>query len=223
MKKNLKKKINNILDTKISDTKISDNHISHFNKALECAKIFKMRTSDSITIRPDVMEYAVYNLDRKTALFSLARFVPFAIADKIEQGIVEFSMILISNEQSDVIDFLTNIYYAKVQDICVNLDMKNKRINNQTLAPSLIDGSMDYYFVAFMNPQQMHPIRWVKELDKKRVAEEVSNNKKVTDIYKCRKCGDRKSITTQLQTRSADEPMTIFVTCITCYNTFTTI
>lgn len=214
---------NNKSDKDKSDAKISADHISQFDTASECTKMFKFRTSASTTIRTDVMLHAVRNLNRKDALFSLAQNVPFKIADKIEQGIIEFVMIQISGEHPDVIDFLTNMYRTKVQDICVNLDMKNKRINNRTLTPSLIDGGMDPHFVAFMSPQQMHPARWAKELEKKRVAEEADDNKKVTDIYKCRKCGDRKSTTTQMQTRSADEPMTIFVTCLTCYNTFTTI
>jgi DNA-directed RNA polymerase subunit M/transcription elongation factor TFIIS len=207
----------------VKEIKISDNHISKFDKVLECAKMFNLRTSASSTIRTDVMLHAVMNLARKEALFALAQHVSFKTADKIEQGILEFAMIQISGEHYDVIDFLTNLYCTKVHDICVNLNMNNTRINNQTLTPSLIDGWMDPHFVAFMSPQQMHPVRWAKELEKRRVTEAADANKKVTDIYKCRKCGDRKSTTTQMQTRSADEPMTIFVTCLTCYNTFTTI
>lgn len=224
VKKIVGSKINNtITQIKQNDIEISDDHISKFDVTSECTKMFKLRTSASTTIRTDVMLYAVHNLGRKEAIFTISQFVPFNIADKIEQGIIEFAMIQISGEPRDVLDFLTRIYRTKVQDICVNLDMKNKRINNQTLTPSLIDGGMDPHFVAFMSPQQMHPVRWSKELEKRRVAEAADDNKKVTDIYKCRKCGDRKSTTTQMQTRSADEPMTIFVTCLTCYNTFTTI
>jgi DNA-directed RNA polymerase subunit M/transcription elongation factor TFIIS len=201
---------------------ILDDDISKFDIATECTKMFNLRTSASTIIRPDVMIYAIQHLDRKNALFAIANYVPFGIADKIENGIIEFVMIQISSEQPDTIDFLCNMYRTKIRDICLNLDAKNKRINNQTLLPSLLDGGMDAYFVAFMTPQQMHPARWSKELEKRRVAEAADDNKKVTDIYKCRKCGDRKSTTTQMQTRSADEPMTIFVTCLTCYNTFTT-
>mgnify|MGYP003345610809 CR=1 FL=1 len=37
-------------------------------------------------------------------------------------------------------------------------------------------------------------------------------------IFKCRKCGSKKTTYYQLQTRSADEPMTTYVTCIECDN-----
>ncbi|KAI6698696.1 hypothetical protein NL676_018815 [Syzygium grande] len=37
--------------------------------------------------------------------------------------------------------------------------------------------------------------------------------KATTDQFKCGRCGQRKTTYYQLQTRSADEPMTTFVTC----------
>ena len=40
---------------------------------------------------------------------------------------------------------------------------------------------------------------------------EAGNN-----MYKCRKCGSYKTSFTQLQTRSSDEPMTVYVTCGIC-------
>ncbi|OIR58231.1 MAG: transcription elongation factor S-II [Amphiamblys sp. WSBS2006] len=39
-----------------------------------------------------------------------------------------------------------------------------------------------------------------------------------TDQFKCGKCKQRKTTYYQLQTRSADEPMTTFVSCIVCGN-----
>jgi len=37
-------------------------------------------------------------------------------------------------------------------------------------------------------------------------------------MFRCGKCGQRKCAYYQLQTRSADEPMTTFITCIPCGN-----
>ena len=39
-------------------------------------------------------------------------------------------------------------------------------------------------------------------------------------VYKCRKCGGRKTRQNEMQTRSADEPMTIFIHCVTCGNSW---
>ncbi|CAL9754250.1 unnamed protein product [Musa acuminata subsp. burmannicoides] len=42
--------------------------------------------------------------------------------------------------------------------------------------------------------------------------------KATTDQFKCGRCGQRKTTYYQMQTRSADEPMTTFVTCVNCNN-----
>ena len=40
----------------------------------------------------------------------------------------------------------------------------------------------------------------------------------MTDQFKCGRCKSRKCIYYELQTRSADEGMTIFITCLNCGN-----
>ena len=50
-------------------------------------------------------------------------------------------------------------------------------------------------------------------------AERGQNLKKATtDQFQCGKCRQRKCTYFQMQTRSADEPMTTFVTCVACGN-----
>ena len=43
-----------------------------------------------------------------------------------------------------------------------------------------------------------------------------------TDTFTCRKCKSKKCTYMQIQTRSADEPMTLYVTCIECGNRWKT-
>lgn len=212
------------IDTKMTpvDSKRQDIPIESFNVTNELRKMFNFRTTSSNNIRPDVMSYAIDNINKKTAIFELEKFVSIKSAIQIYEGVLEWTLIYINIETSDVLDFMGNIFNEKIQDICCNLDPNNTRIDNKTLRKSILNGYIDPYYIAFMTPQQIHPMRWSKELDKQRNLEEANNNKKVTDIYKCRKCGERKSTTSQMQLRSADEPMTIFVTCLVCYNTFTT-
>ncbi|KAG2730662.1 hypothetical protein I3843_01G298900 [Carya illinoinensis] len=42
--------------------------------------------------------------------------------------------------------------------------------------------------------------------------------KETTDQFRCGRCGQRKCTYYQMQTRSADEPMTTYVTCVNCNN-----
>ena len=42
----------------------------------------------------------------------------------------------------------------------------------------------------------------------------------LSGVYKCKTCGGDKTIQHETQTRSADEPMTLFVTCVNCKKTW---
>ena len=64
--------------------------------------------------------------------------------------------------------------------------------------------------VAFESPQSICPEKW-------KPVEFVDDN--IEDgIFQCRKCKSRKTTYYSLQTRSADEPMTNFITCLECKN-----
>lgn len=46
------------------------------------------------------------------------------------------------------------------------------------------------------------------------------HTKPTSGVYKCRKCGCDKTTQFEMQTRSADEPMTLFITCVECGNSW---
>jgi len=52
-----------------------------------------------------------------------------------------------------------------------------------------------------------------KELRKEYIAKEVKNQ---DGFFKCGRCKSVKTTYYQMQTRSADEPMTVFVSCLNC-------
>jgi transcription elongation factor S-II len=55
--------------------------------------------------------------------------------------------------------------------------------------------------------------RIIKEMRKAYLAQEVKNQE---GFFTCGRCKSKKTTYYQLQTRSADEPMTTFVTCLNC-------
>jgi transcription elongation factor S-II len=104
------------------------------------------------------------------------------------------------------------IYKDRLYSIYTNLkkDELVKRIRTKELTPQII---------AFMTHQEMDPSRWHLFIEKKMKRDSSKFDKKVqasTDMFTCRKCKSKKCTYYELQTRSADEPATIFVTCLDC-------
>lgn len=62
-------------------------------------------------------------------------------------------------------------------------------------------------------------VAYVKHCDMNvRDEQDVQPDDVADGIFKCTKCGSKKTTYYSLQTRSADEPMTNFITCIVCKN-----
>ena len=56
--------------------------------------------------------------------------------------------------------------------------------------------------------------KWIDIIDAKRKRDKSKVEEKMIEgAFKCRKCGSEKTTYYQLQTRSADEPMTTYVQC----------
>jgi DNA-directed RNA polymerase subunit M/transcription elongation factor TFIIS len=98
-----------------------------------------------------------------------------------------------------------------------NLD-PNSSVSSTWLLNKLIDGEITPEKMVEMDRKDFCPDKWEKIKDERRKEiKMVSENKEVTtDMYKCRKCGNKKCTYYQLQIRSIDEPMTTFITCIVC-------
>ena len=70
-----------------------------------------------------------------------------------------------------------------------------------------------------MTPQHIFPEKWKQLLDEKYKRDKILYEAKpeaMTDQFKCGRCKKRQCSYFEMQTRSADEPMTVFVTCINC-------
>jgi DNA-directed RNA polymerase subunit M/transcription elongation factor TFIIS len=183
--------------------------------------MMNFKTLRSECIKPEIIHMSLGELNRGDAVIILSEYVPANVAQMIEGGLFEFTLLKLSEDHNSTMEFLDIIYKDKLHDLITNLDPDYPRVENKTLLPGVLDQKIDPYYLAFMRPEQLHPQRWLAEITKKKTIEEYGSNMKVTDLYTCYKCKQKKCITTQLQTRSADEPMTIFVTCLVCYNTFT--
>jgi transcription elongation factor S-II len=110
--------------------------------------------------------------------------------------------------------FYIQIYLDRLRTIYINL-------GNDALLSHVKDGSITVKTLAFMTHQEMQPEKWeplIQAKIKKDKSKYDTQQEAMTDTFKCRKCHSNKCSYYQMQTRSADEPMTTFVTCLECAN-----
>jgi transcription elongation factor S-II len=72
-----------------------------------------------------------------------------------------------------------------------------------------------------MTHQDFNPEKWKTFIEKQqKIAESMLTSKLTanTTSFKCFKCDSKNCSYYQMQIRSADEPMTSFITCIDCDN-----
>jgi DNA-directed RNA polymerase subunit M/transcription elongation factor TFIIS len=105
------------------------------------------------------------------------------------------------------------IYNSRLKTIKYNLE-KNSR-----LIEMVENGSIKSQEIAFMTHQEMCPDKWDEKLRRLKLKEKTKfeqNKQSKTDVYTCRKCKSNNCDYYEMQTRSADEPMTIFIWCNEC-------
>ena len=141
--------------------------------------------------------------------------------DKIETSIYKYTenkaiQNCVPIDMNDI--HFRRIYANKVEMIYNNID-KDSYIKNTELLTKINKNTIDLEQIAFMKPFELFHKRWAKYLDKQKAEEELMysiGKENITDEYKCGRCKKNKTSYYQLQTRSADEPMTTFVKCINC-------
>jgi transcription elongation factor S-II len=95
--------------------------------------------------------------------------------------------------------------------------------NSQFVLDNLKNGTFLPDKIVSMKPQELYPELWKDIFYKKQLKEDIAlkHLKKDTQdcgLFYCGKCKQNKTTYYQMQTRSADEPMTTFVTCLNCQN-----
>lgn len=113
-----------------------------------------------------------------------------------------------------------NIYLDKARSVISNID-PNSYLNNSRLVTRLKEHEFLPHELPFMTPDSVFPEKWKQIMDE-RVKKELNvfdeKPQSMTNQFKCGKCKKRECIYQELQLRSADEPMTLFITCLNCGN-----
>ncbi len=111
-----------------------------------------------------------------------------------------------------------DIYNTIQLSIAHNIHPKSP-VNNPRLLKRVNDGELKLSEIAYLTPQEMYPENWQELADRQLIREQKlleGDKGSATDKFKCHRCGKRECTYYEMQTRSADEPMTIFISCLNC-------
>jgi DNA-directed RNA polymerase subunit M/transcription elongation factor TFIIS len=176
---------------------------------------------NSFVLPIDFIKYAEQQINRPDNIKKIDQIINcLNISEDIEKGIFEFALNYVKTHGYPD-HFFQLTYNDKLHDLLLNLDVNNKRIENKTLLPNILNAKLSGQIIAFLNMYQLHPDRWKSIIDKNNLRDDTMATVNTTDEYKCGRCGERKHIYYITQTRCIDEPATIFYTCTVCRKTFT--
>ena len=147
----------------------------------------------------------------------------YNLIDIIEENIYKYSVE--KSIKSQIEPSFDNLifrrrYSSKVRNISDNLN-ENSYLQNKNFKSDILSGKLDINNIAYLDRNDVHIKNWQSIIDKRKAeVEYLSMRNKVNETteFRCGRCKKNKTTYYQMQTRSADEPMTTFVTCLNCNN-----
>lgn len=112
------------------------------------------------------------------------------------------------------------LYEARARTVISNVD-PNGYVGNTRLLCRLKEGEFKPHDIAFMKPENVFPEQWRHAINMKLQRDQYISTARpaaMTDQFKCGRCKKRECSYMELQTRSCDEPASIFVQCHCCGN-----
>ena len=140
------------------------------------------------------------------------------LAEKISEGIVRYAQTQTNPKRA---------FRDKFVSLCSNLNHKE---NGPKLIQRLVDGELEPEKLAFCTPDELYPELWERrrkeqeQRDFHKIAASLKSKREemirsgYQGVMTCGKCKSNLTEYYEKQTRSADEPMTQFVTCYNCGN-----
>jgi len=112
------------------------------------------------------------------------------------------------------------IYISKSKNLYSNLNSQCY-VKNTMLIDSIKNNKINPEELAYIETFKLFPEKWIDIIEEKVKIEKMLKDSLIesaTDLFICPRCKKRKTIYCEVQTRSSDEPMTKFITCLECGN-----
>ena len=139
------------------------------------------------------------------------------ISVNIEKGIYNYTIEDATRKQ--LIKKWENVHFVEIYLTRFRTIYNNLR-SSSYLKQQLEEQKWLPHEIAFLSHYEMSPERWERLIEDKRERDKNAYDvqQKIDSEFKCRRCKQNNCSYYQLQTRSADEPMTTFVSCHSCGN-----
>lgn len=164
-----------------------------------------------------IMEFYIPQKSRKNASQSLLNHFPKKHVKQIEQGSYDYAEQYCKSNPHNLI-MAQPIYNDIIKNIIFNCEQNHKTIRK--IKKNISKGTYNPYNLAFLRPDEFDEDNWMKIILRKNTTEEKLNNLPTIEWKACRVCKSTEYFYYQLQTRSADEPMTTFYICKECNKTY---
>jgi DNA-directed RNA polymerase subunit M/transcription elongation factor TFIIS len=109
-------------------------------------------------------------------------------------------------------------YQVIARRTITNLD-PTSYVKNTELLAAVLSKTIAIHEVPFLPMTELFPAKWKPMVDQqiKQEIQALEGDKDMaSNMFKCKACGKSQTTYYELQTRSADEPMTVFIRCIPC-------
>jgi len=190
-----------------------------FNSGLDTSILFNiLKKEDAKKLIPE----AQLHLKRKINIKILKLLdLPVKTIQFIEKGI--YNYVIDKCNSNSIIPIWENaefndMYISKSKSIYSNLNTKCY-VGNKDLQEKVKKGVINPYDLAYLDSYKLYPEKWNDIIEEKAKMDKMlkeSLKESATDLFQCNRCKKRKTIYCEVQTRSSDEPMTKFITCLEC-------
>lgn len=164
-----------------------------------------------------VVEFYISESVRTKAVEKFTKYFTKSQAKRAETGCFDFTQLQCENYQTQI-ELALSIYNDTVKNLLFNLQQASKTI--QSLLVKINNGKIDAHKLAFLKSYDLNYDKWEKIIRRKTTTEEKLSNRPSIEWKTCVSCKSRDYYYYQLQTRSADEPITTFYICKNCGKTY---
>lgn len=163
------------------------------------------------------VEFYISDKNRKKIIKKLSEHFDKKNCHLIEQGLYDYTEQYCKNNSNNLA-LAQSIYKDCASNIIFNCDQNNPTIKN--IKKLISKNKYNPYNLAFLRPEELDENNWIKIINRNKTTEYQLNNLPTVEWKPCRDCKNIHYFYRQMQTRSADEPMTTFYTCKNCGRTY---